>query len=114
MICGNTCSQAPWQHAENGPYQLTADGEVEEREIAWDVNSNIVFVDSPIGVGFSYSDDPRDRVFNESVTAADLLDFLQDFLDGAQGLGSKHRPSSVREPCSHDRRKALFRQSRPC
>ena len=75
------------QHTENGPYQLNEDGEVEERGIAWDVNSNIVFVDSPIGVGYSYSDDPRDRVFNESVTAADLLDFLEDFLDGAQVLG---------------------------
>ena len=84
----NTCSQTPWRRAENGPYQLTGDdGEVGEREHAWDVNSNIVFVDSPIGVGYSYSEDPRDRVFNQSVVAADLLDFLEEFLDGAQGLG---------------------------
>ncbi len=87
MIHDNACSRAPCRRTENGPYQLAGDGEVEEREIAWDVNSNIVFVDSPIGVGYSYSDDPRDRVLNESVTAADLLDFLEEFLDGAQVLG---------------------------
>ena len=67
--------------AENGPYYVE-DGELKEREHAWDVTSNIIFVDSPINVGYSYSDDPRDRVYNESVLAADLLDFLQEFLAG--------------------------------
>jgi len=56
---------------------------VEEREYAWDVTSNVIFVDSPIGAGFSYSDDPRDRVLNESVLAADLLEFMDEFLEGA-------------------------------
>ena len=72
---------------------------MEERKYAWDVTSNIIFVDSPINVGYSYSDDPRDRVYNESVLAADLLDFLEEFLDGAAfvrrfqlQLGSVHRP----------------------
>ena len=46
----------------------------------------MIFVDSPIGAGFSYSDDLRDRVFNESVLAADLLDFMEEFLEGAQGF----------------------------
>ena len=70
---------------ENGPYYVE-DGELKEREFAWDVTSNIIFVDSPINVGYSYSDDPRDRVYNESVLAADLLDFLEEFLEGAHVL----------------------------
>lgn len=41
-------------------------------------------MDSPIGAGFSYSDDARDRVLNETELAADLLDFLEEFLLGAQ------------------------------
>ena len=69
--------------AENGPYYVDEDGELAEREYAWDVTSNIIFVDSPINVGYSYSDDPRDRVLNETVLAADLLDFLEEFLQGA-------------------------------
>jgi len=67
---------------ENGPYVLTKNGSVEEREHAWDVTSNIIFVDSPVNVGYSYSDDPRDRVFDEKTVAADLLDFLEEFLLG--------------------------------
>ena len=70
-------------YAENGPFQLTEDGGVEEREHAWDVTSNVIFVDSPIGTGFSYSDDPRDRVLNETTLAADMLDFLEEFFEGA-------------------------------
>jgi carboxypeptidase C (cathepsin A) len=69
--------------AENGPFQLNKDGGVEEREHAWDVTSNVIFVDSPIGTGFSYSDDPRDRVLNETTLAADMLDFLEEFFEGA-------------------------------
>ena len=61
---------------------LTKNGSVEEREHAWDVTSNIIFVDSPVNVGYSYSDDPRDRVFDEKTVAADLLDFLEEFLLG--------------------------------
>ena len=79
----NIRSPAP---PENGPFFINDDGEVEERQYAWDVTANIIFVDNPINVGYSYSDDPRDRVFNESVLAADLLDFLEEFLAGAASL----------------------------
>jgi len=44
--------------------------------------ADIIFVDSPINVGFSYSDDPRDRVYDEATVADDLLDFMQVFLKG--------------------------------
>jgi hypothetical protein len=57
----------------------------------------VIFVDSPVNVGFSYSDDPRDRVFNEATVADDLLDFMQQFLKGGApwrcrdgALGSVH------------------------
>ena len=75
-----------------------------------------MFVDSPIGVGFSYSDDPRDRVFNESVTAADLLDFLEEFLHGAQGFGSQpllHEPCSAAS-CTFMADDSSLLESRPC
>ena len=44
--------------------------------------ADVIFVDSPINVGLSYSDDPRDRVFDEATVADDLLDFMQAFLKG--------------------------------
>jgi carboxypeptidase C (cathepsin A) len=36
-------------------------------------------VPQPINTGFSYSNDERDRVFDEKVVAADMLDFLAEF-----------------------------------
>ena len=36
----------------------------------------------PINTGFSYSEDERDRVYDEKTVSADMLDFLLTFLDG--------------------------------
>jgi carboxypeptidase C (cathepsin A) len=41
----------------------------------------MIFVDQPINTGFSYSDDPRDRVHDEQGVAEDMLDFLLAFYD---------------------------------
>lgn len=40
---------------ENGPYQLNEDGTVTEREHAWTNEFHMLYVDSPVGVGYSYS-----------------------------------------------------------
>lgn len=39
--------------------------------------SNILFVDQPVGTGFSYSSDRRDIRHNEKGVSDDLYDFLQ-------------------------------------
>lgn len=39
--------------------------------------SNILFVDQPIGTGFSYSSDKRDIRHNENDVSDDLYDFIQ-------------------------------------
>lgn len=76
---GPGCSSEIAVFFENGPFSLTPDGEVKEREYGWDVEANMIFVDSPLNVGYSYSEDPEDRVFTEPRVSADLLDFLQEF-----------------------------------
>lgn len=38
--------------------------------------SNLLYVDQPIGTGFSYSSDPRDIRHNEESISNDLYDFL--------------------------------------
>ncbi|KAL0268029.1 UNVERIFIED_CONTAM: hypothetical protein PYX00_010118 [Menopon gallinae] len=40
---------------ENGPYALSVDGKLSRREYAWNRNSSIMFVDNPVGVGYSYT-----------------------------------------------------------
>ena len=39
--------------------------------------SNLLYVDQPIGTGFSYSSDLRDIRHNEEAISNDLFDFLQ-------------------------------------
>lgn len=44
-----------------------------------------IFVDQPINTGFSFSNDSRDRVYDETIVAADMLDFLQAFFKAHPG-----------------------------
>ncbi|XP_074366645.1 serine carboxypeptidase 3-like isoform X3 [Apium graveolens] len=48
----------------------------------WDKVSNIIYVDQPVGTGFSYSSDFRDIPSNEQGVSNDLYDFLQGFSVG--------------------------------
>lgn len=41
----------------------------------WQVSS-LLFVDSPVGAGYSYAEKEEDYVSNDSTTVADLYDFL--------------------------------------
>ncbi|PNG99260.1 Serine carboxypeptidase 3, partial [Tetrabaena socialis] len=92
-----------------GPYSINNDTRtLSETKYGWDVFHNMIFVDQPIGTGFSYSkvlarersgvlygsgwlvgdwgsavaatsQDPRDRVYDEKGVAVDMLDFMYEF-----------------------------------
>ena len=84
MTGGPGCSSELALFAENGPYVVNAfdDGEtLSINEHGWDVVSNLIYVDQPIGTGFSYSTDPRDDVHDEKRVAEDVLSFLSEFSD---------------------------------
>ncbi len=82
MTGGPGCSSELALFAENGPYAVGADGEtLSVNEHGWDVVSNLIYVDQPIGTGFSYSTDPADDVHDEKRVAADMLQFLNEFSD---------------------------------
>ena len=82
MTGGPGCSSELALFAENGPYVVGADGEtLSINEHGWDVVSNLIYVDQPIGTGFSYSTDPRDDVHDEKRVAEDMLQFLTEFSD---------------------------------
>ncbi|XP_074366644.1 serine carboxypeptidase-like 48 isoform X2 [Apium graveolens] len=51
----------------------------------WDKVSNIIYVDQPVGTGFSYSSDFRDIPSNEQGVSNDLYDFLQEFYKAHPG-----------------------------
>jgi len=43
-------------------------------------NANVLYIEQPAGVGFSYSDDPADYITNDTRAAEDNYAFLQGFL----------------------------------
>ncbi|XP_039687063.1 serine carboxypeptidase-like 49 [Medicago truncatula] len=59
---------------ENGPFQFSKDKNLSLvwNEYGWDKASNIIFVDQPIGSGFSYTTDDSDYRHDEDGVSNDL------------------------------------------
>jgi len=72
---------------ENGPYYPQANFNTQTVELtknvySWNQNANVIYIDSPCGVGFSYGTNiPSDYETNDNITAVDNYMFLQGFFD---------------------------------
>ena len=64
---------------ENGPYYLNSDLELEDRQQKWNLNYNVLYVDQPIGTGYSYVGQPDAYATTEDEVSTDLYYFLQQF-----------------------------------
>eukprot|EP00243_Klebsormidium_subtile_P010679 TRINITY_DN577_c0_g1_i1.p1 TRINITY_DN577_c0_g1~~TRINITY_DN577_c0_g1_i1.p1 ORF type:complete len:590 (+),score=177.93 TRINITY_DN577_c0_g1_i1:122-1771(+) len=82
MTGGPGCSSELAVFAENGPFKIDNETlELSWNPYGWDKVSNLVYVDQPIGTGFSYSHDPRDIVHTEKGVSEDMYDFLLAFYE---------------------------------
>lgn len=81
MTGGPGCSSELAVFYENGPFHIKKDLTLTPNPYGWDNAGSIIFVDQPINTGFSFSEDERDRVYDEKTVSADMLDFLLTFLD---------------------------------
>ncbi|KAK3017294.1 hypothetical protein RJ639_006398 [Escallonia herrerae] len=68
---------------ELGPFRVNSDGKtLYKNKFAWNHAANVLFVESPAGVGFSYSNTTSDYVHNgDKRTAADNYVFLLNWLE---------------------------------
>ncbi len=68
---------------EHGPFRLngsTVPPTLEEFELSWTAVANMLYLEAPVGVGFSYSDDPaRDYACTDDTAAIDNLHALEAF-----------------------------------
>ncbi|XP_031247611.1 serine carboxypeptidase II-2 [Pistacia vera] len=81
---GPGCSSIAYGEAEEiGPFHIRPDGKtLYLNPYSWNQVANILFLDSPVGVGFSYSNTSSDLLSNgDKRTAADSLAFLLKWLD---------------------------------
>ncbi|KAJ7955678.1 Carboxypeptidase [Quillaja saponaria] len=81
---GPGCSSIAYGEAEEiGPFHIKADGKtLYPNPYSWNRIANILFLDSPVGVGFSYSNNSSDILNNgDKRTAKDSLQFLLKWLE---------------------------------
>ncbi|KAI4347682.1 hypothetical protein L6164_008471 [Bauhinia variegata] len=76
---GPGCSSELAMFYENGPFRIADNMSLLWNEYGWDKVSNLLYVDQPIGTGFSYSADRHDIRHDEDGVSNDLYDFLQAF-----------------------------------
>ncbi|CAD0195936.1 unnamed protein product [Chrysodeixis includens] len=62
-----------------GPIKIE-DGKVVPRNVTWASDYSLLFLDNPIGAGFSFTDDDRGYTTNEDDVGAHMLEFLNQFL----------------------------------
>ena len=65
---------------ENGPWKINADLSLRKNPYSWNTNANIVFIDQPLGTGYSKGK-LSDLDKNETAIAEDFYTFLTRFID---------------------------------
>ena len=78
---GPGCSSLDGWSAENGPMQMDEKGNFVMNEYSWHRAANMLYIESPGDVGFSYIDSKLDYELeiNDDIAAQDNFNALQDF-----------------------------------
>jgi carboxypeptidase C (cathepsin A) len=77
---GPGCSSMLGFMQEHGPC-IIDDGETELKEnpYPWNLRANVLYIESPAGVGFSYGENKWDRQFNDLLSSHDNLEAVKSF-----------------------------------
>jgi cathepsin A (carboxypeptidase C) len=76
---GPGCSSELALFYENGPYTINDDLSLEKNEFSWNNKANLLYVDQPVGTGFSRARDPTHYARNEKMVAENFYKFLIKF-----------------------------------
>ena len=78
---GPGCSSLEGWASENGPMKIGKDGKFKMNEYSWHLVANMLYIESPGNVGFSYidSDMEYEKRANDDITANDNFNALIDF-----------------------------------
>ena len=104
---------------EQGPFRPNRNGSLSLNPYAWNQKSNIVFIESPTGVGFSYSHEVEDLASGDDSTAHDnynlILTFLERFPEykthpiylTSESYGGHYIPTLAKVIADHNKSPAL-------
>lgn len=77
---GPGCSSMDGALMEVGPYRVQKDGKLALQDGSWDEFANVVFIDQPVGTGFSYADTDSYPHEMDAVQAT-MMNFLTKFYE---------------------------------
>lgn len=80
---GPGCSSLLALFQEHGPFVID-DGEyfIKPNPEPWNKRANILYIESPAGVGYSIGVNPEDRIHNDMTQSKDALAAMKDFYSG--------------------------------
>jgi len=78
---GPGCSSLLAIFIENGPYKMDMVGNLSRNPYSWHTKANMLYIDNPIGTGYSYAADPSSLDKTEDQVAADFQTFVLGFLE---------------------------------
>lgn len=64
---------------ENGPYSISPKLKLIPRKYSWHLNHNLIYIDNPVGTGFSFTESDAGYAKNEQDVGHNLLIALQQF-----------------------------------
>ncbi|KAL3849525.1 hypothetical protein ACJIZ3_011407 [Penstemon smallii] len=76
---GPGCSGSLALFYENGPFHIANNLSLVWNDYGWDKISNLIYVDQPIGTGFSYTSSKQDIRKSTQAASVDFYDFLLAF-----------------------------------
>lgn len=79
---GPGCSSMLGFMQENGPFRIESGGtEFHESEFSWNRETNLLYIEQPAGVGFSYCDSVKDCSFDDHKSGEDNLTVVLEWFE---------------------------------
>lgn len=64
---------------ENGPFSVIQNKTLRTRQYSWNLNHNVIYIDNPVGTGYSFTDQVEGYCTNETEVGLDLYAALTQF-----------------------------------
>eukprot|EP01129_Flabellula_baltica_P008576 TRINITY_DN341_c0_g1_i2.p1 TRINITY_DN341_c0_g1~~TRINITY_DN341_c0_g1_i2.p1 ORF type:complete len:216 (+),score=35.30 TRINITY_DN341_c0_g1_i2:33-650(+) len=77
---GPGCSSLFGAFIENGPSMINKDGSFSKNPYSWNTNATVIYIDSPVGTGYSYVSDSMGYATDEKTISAELYTVLYTVL----------------------------------
>eukprot|EP01084_Bolivina_argentea_P106695 190873_1 len=116
---GPGCSGIQAGLTEQGAFRIQPNGTLSLNPYRWNNDINIVFIEQPIGVGFSTSTDPNDYINGDEKSAKEMYEFIlgfykifpqlqqQDFYLSSESYGGHYCPMGAKYIIDHDTTKQI-------